>query len=163
MTLQEIAQIAAICGVVASFVYVAIQIRNNARAVRASSFQQVASVFANMYWDLSKNADLCDLILRGGDDFESLERVEKARMRFNLTAFFRCAESLYFHGEMRTIQRETWAGIRENLRIMVERPGVQQAWNLIKGRFNPEFGTFVDSLAPVPPVRSDAAVASPAP
>jgi hypothetical protein len=50
---------------------------------------------------------------------------------------------------MRTIQPETWAGIRENLRIVVERPGARSAWDLIKGRFNPEFRAFVDGLAPV--------------
>jgi hypothetical protein len=148
MTLQEYAQIAAIFGVVVSFCYVAIQIRNNTRAVRAATFHQVATSFATMYWEFSKNAELCDLILRAGDDFGSLSRLEKARFRFNLTAFLRSAESIYFHGSMGTIQHQTWSGIRENLRITLARPGAQAAWALIKGRFNPEFSAFIDGMIP---------------
>lgn len=41
MTLQETAQILGGIGVIASLIYVAIQIRNNARAVRASTYHQV--------------------------------------------------------------------------------------------------------------------------
>ena len=153
MTLQELAQIGAVvggAGVIVSFFYVAIQIRNNTRAVRAATFQQVATTFSNVYFDLARSADLCSLVVRGGDDFDSLDRIEKARFRFNLTGFFRCAESVYFHGEMRTIAPETWLGIRENLKIVIERPGARAAWELIKNRFNPEFRDFVDGLAPSP-------------
>lgn len=41
MTLQETAQI---LGVIASIVYVGIQIRNNARALRAATYQQISVI-----------------------------------------------------------------------------------------------------------------------
>ena len=49
MSLQEFAWLGAAMsgvGVLASIIYVSIQIRNNTRAVRASAFQQVVNSFA---------------------------------------------------------------------------------------------------------------------
>lgn len=44
MTLQETLQILGGIGVIASLIYVAIQIRNNARAVRAATYHQVSTI-----------------------------------------------------------------------------------------------------------------------
>ena len=41
MTLQETLQILGGIGVIASMIYVGIQIRNNARALRAATYQQL--------------------------------------------------------------------------------------------------------------------------
>ncbi len=44
MTLQELAQILGGIGVIASIIYVGIQIRNNARAMRAATYQQLSVI-----------------------------------------------------------------------------------------------------------------------
>ena len=89
MTLQEIIQILGGVGVVASIVYVAVQIRNNARAVRAATYHQLSSGTIRAWMDLASNGELCSMVLRGGDDFASLDRWEKARFRFLLMAYLR--------------------------------------------------------------------------
>jgi hypothetical protein len=150
MSLQDFAQLSAIVGglgVIASFFYVAIQIRNNTRAVGSATLQQVSNTFAAMSWDLARDSDLCNLVIRGGDDFDSLDRVEKARFRFHLLSLLRSAESAYFHGELRTLRPEMWTGIRESVRVILEQPGGQKAWTLIKPRFASEFQNYVDGLA----------------
>ena len=48
-------------GVLASIIYVSIQIRNNTRAVRASAFQQVVNSFAAISFDIAKDKKLVDL------------------------------------------------------------------------------------------------------
>ena len=97
MTLQELAQIGGIIGVVASLIYVAIQIRNNARATRAATFQQLSSAMASDWSDMARNPEMVGLVLRGGDDFESLNRVEKSRMRFFLMGYCRRFENAFLH------------------------------------------------------------------
>ena len=64
MSLQELAEIGAAMsgvGVIASVIYLSIQISNNTRAVRASAFQQVVNSFAAISFDIAKDRDLVDL------------------------------------------------------------------------------------------------------
>jgi hypothetical protein len=82
MSLQELAELGAAMsgvGVVASVIYVSIQIRHNTRAVRASAFQQVVNSFASISFDIAKDKNLVDLYLRAGGDFLVLSEVERAQ------------------------------------------------------------------------------------
>lgn len=96
MTLQEFAQLGGAIGgigVVMSFIYFAVQIRNNTRALRAATFQPLVASLAGQLDDLARNRELCNLLLRGGDDFEVLDRIDKARFRFHLMSFMRRMEN----------------------------------------------------------------------
>lgn len=82
MSLQELAELGAAMsgvGVIASVIYVSIQIRHNTRAVRASAFQQVVNSFAAISFDIAKDKNLVDLYLRAGRNFASLSVVEQAQ------------------------------------------------------------------------------------
>jgi hypothetical protein len=82
VTLQETLQILGGIGVIASIVYVGIQIRNNARALRAATYQQLSVISMQGWMALAQNGETTEVLLRGFDDFHSLSRVEKARFRF---------------------------------------------------------------------------------
>lgn len=147
MTLQEFAQLGGAIGgmgVISSFIYVAIQIRNNTKAVRAGTFQQLVASLVVQLDDLARNRDLCDLVLRGGDDFNSLDRVDKARFRFHLMSFMRRIENAYMQHKIGTLKDENWSGLRSTLNAVFSSPGQRTAWPLIKSRMNPEFRTYVD-------------------
>ncbi len=89
MTLQQLAQILGAIGVIASLIYVAIQIRNYARAVRAATYQQLSASLAAMWMNLSTNQEWLGKMLRGGADFEALNRMEKATFRMGLMSYLR--------------------------------------------------------------------------
>ena len=82
MTLQETLQILGGIGVIASMIYVGIQIRNNARALRASTYQQISVISMQGWLAMAHNGETTGIMLHGMDDFSSLNRVEKARFRF---------------------------------------------------------------------------------
>ena len=107
MTLQELAQIGGLVGVIASLIYVAIQIRNNSRATRAATFQQLSYAMASDWLDVARNPEMAGLILRGSDDFESLNRIEKSRMRFFLMAYCRRFENAFFQHKVGTLTAGT--------------------------------------------------------
>jgi len=79
--------------VIASFTYAAVQIRNSARAVRAARLQQLFGVMAGAWDSRANNGELCSIVLRGGDDFLSLDRVERTRFRLFLMAYARGFEN----------------------------------------------------------------------
>lgn len=146
MTLQETAQILGGMGVIASMIYVGIQIRNNARAVRAATYQQVsASLSANLDV-LFQNAEACSLVLRGGDDFNSLDRLEKARYRFSLMAMMRRYGNAWFQYRIGTLRSEDWQQVSANLEALFSVPGNAVAWQRMKSRFPADFRSFTDSM-----------------
>jgi hypothetical protein len=98
MSLQEFAWLGATMigvGVLASIIYVSIQIRNNTRVVRASAFQQVINSFAGISFDIAKDKKLVDLYLRAGKDFGSLGALERAQHSLMLLSFLRRAENVF--------------------------------------------------------------------
>jgi hypothetical protein len=144
MTLQETVQILGGIGVIASMIYVGIQIRNNARAVRAATFQQLSASFSANLDVLFQNAEACSLALRGGDDFDSLDRLEKARYRFSLMAMMRRYGNAWFQHRIGTLRSDDWQSIAAPLDSLFSVPGNAVAWQLMKSRFPADFRSFID-------------------
>ena len=133
-------------GVLMSVIYVSIQIRNNTRAVRTSTFQQVVNSFAAISFDIAKDKNLVDLYMRAGRDFASLNELERAQYSLMLLSFLRRAENVFFQTEIRMLYTEHWSGIRDSIKAIMTAPGAQACWIEIKNRLNPEFRAFIDEL-----------------
>ncbi len=149
MSLQELASLGAAMsgvGVIASVIYVSIQILHNTRAVRASAFQQVVNSFAAISFDIAKDKNLVELYLRAGRDFASLGEVERAQYSLMLLSFLRRAENVFFQSEIHMLQTQHWSGIRDSIKAITTPPGARTCWGEIKNRVNPEFRAFVDGL-----------------
>ena len=159
MTLQETAQILGGIGVIASLIYVAIQIRNNARAVRAATYHQVSNTFIS-HWDaLARDAETLSVMLRGSKDFASLsDNVELPRYYLNSMASMRRFENAWFQYKVGVLKEADWQAIAYDLDSLFAYPGVRMAWDGIKNRSSIEFRKYVDevsnrqaALAPPPP------------
>ncbi len=149
MTLEQFAWLGNILGglgVIATVIYMSIEIRNNTSAVRASAFQQVVNSFASISFDIAKDKDLTDLFLRGGRNLAALSEVEQTQYNFMLLSFLRRAENVYFQSEVRTLHDRHWSGIRASIEWVMASPGARASWSEIKTRFNPQFSTFIDGL-----------------
>ena len=149
MTLEQIyyvSQTVAVFAILGSLFYLNIQVRDNARAARATSFEQIATSMTNQWDELSRNPELCSLVLRGGDDFEALDRVEKARLRFFLMARVRRYESAWFQHEVGILKAENWHAIASDMEPAFTQPGFRAAWRLIRLRSSPKFRVFVDAV-----------------
>ena len=65
-------------------------------------------------------------------------------MGFLLT-FFRRAESMFFHSEQGTLQRDSWHGIGVTLqRVLADKPS-ERWWSENAPRFNPTFRAYVET------------------
>lgn len=146
MTLQETAQILGGIGVIASIIYVGIQIRNNARSLRASTYQQLSVTSMQAWLSMGHNGETVDIMLRGMDDFSSLGRVEKARMRFILMSYAKGFENAWFQHKIGTLHAGDWMAATSDLHSFFSTPGSHVVWQIVKSRFNPEFVAFVDAI-----------------
>lgn len=159
MTLQETAQILGGIGVIASLIYVAVQIRNNARAVRAATYHQVSNTFISLWDSLARDSETLSVVLRGGRDFASLtDHVEQSRFYLQNMASMRRFENAWFQYKVGVLKETDWQAIAYDMDSIFAHPGTRFAWEGIKNRSSIEFRKYVDevskrqaALAPPPP------------
>ena len=75
----NMAEAVAAVAVVISLVYLAIQIRQNTKAVRASSYQEVANGVTNFNSSLAQNKEMARIYLKGNEDPKQLSPEESLR------------------------------------------------------------------------------------
>lgn len=143
-TPTEIAEIVGATGIILSLIYAAWQLRLNARDTRTAIFVEVTASFAEHWHELSMNAEMVDLMIRGTDDFDGLDRVEKARMRFFVMSYARRYENAWFAHRVGILNKNDWKGIDGDIHVVASLPGWVTAWQLVKNRCSPEFQDFVD-------------------
>lgn len=159
MTLQETAQILGGIGVIASIVYVGIQIRNNARAVRAATYLQVSNTFISYWAGLAGDAETLSVLLRGSRDFASLtDNVDLSRYYLSSMANMRRFENAWFQYKVGVLKQSDWQTIAYDMDSLFAYPGTRMAWEGIKNRSSIEFRAYVDEVskrqeaaAPPPP------------
>lgn len=132
-------------GVVVSLVYLAFQTRQNTRAVRVASFHQVIDSFSEVSLAVFQDPSLVSLMMRARSDPESFTPEDTVRYEFFLLTFFRRAESMFFHSEQGTLQRDSWHGIGVTLqRVLADKPS-ERWWSENAPRFNPTFRAYVET------------------
>ena len=131
-------------GVVASLVYLALQTRQNTRAVRSASFHQVADSFSAVSLAVFQDPSLVSLLTRARSDSESFTPEDTARYSFFLLTLFRRAEGMFLQSEQGTLQRESWHGIHITLENTLGSPSGHRWWSEAAQRFDPAFRAYVE-------------------
>ena len=146
MTLQEILQVIGGVGVIGSLIYLGIQIRNNSRALRAATILQISHTMQGALFNMASNEEMTSLVLRGGDNFSLLSRVEKARFRFHGMFILSINQNVYIQHKIGTLTNSDWDSFNKDLDTYFDMKGARQAWQHYKARFNPEFQAYVDAI-----------------
>jgi hypothetical protein len=148
VTLQDLGSIGEFVAAIATLItliYLAAQIRQNTRAVRSSAFQQIVDSLSGISLEIGLNREVSEILDRANSDFASLNGLERRRHWSVLLSLFRRAESVFFQSEQGTLQAESWEGIREFLRSVLEGQGARQFWDENSFAFNSRFRRFVET------------------
>jgi hypothetical protein len=153
MSLEQLASLGAAMsgvGVMMSFIYFAVEVHHNTRAVRASAFQQVINSFAGVSFDVARDRSLVDLFVRASRNFGTLDEVEQTQFTYMMISYLRRAESVFFQTEIHMFTSAHWSGIRNSIKAVLTPPGARDCWNRMKDRLNPEFRDFIEKLIAAP-------------
>ena len=120
MTLEDLGNVGEFIAAIATLVtliYLAVQIRQNTRAVRSTAFQQVVDSFSEISLELGLNREISEIFNRADSGLSSLDAVERRRHQYILLSFFRRAESVFFQSDQGTLEAGNWEGIRESVGV----------------------------------------------
>ncbi len=72
---------------------------------------------------MGNNGETAGIMLRGMDDFTSLNRVEKARVHFILMSFAKGHENAWFQNKIGTLHEGDWKATLSDLHSFFSVPG----------------------------------------
>ena len=138
MSLEQIsfaAQIVSAIAIIASLIFVGMQVRQATQAVRNSSSQAHSAIYTQIVSTLIENADFASIWRRGLADPSAIDEDEWIRFVAYVSALFRFYEASrvqWLHGQL---DEEHWQTIEGQIKTLGAQPGVE-AWWKIRGHWH---------------------------
>jgi hypothetical protein len=147
-TVNSIAQLVAAIGVIASLFYLAAQIRQNTRSMRAVVVDALTRGIAEI---LSvQTPEVLRSLMRVVENLEDASEEDRLRALPQVFALFKLFENAWFQQRQATLDPEQWQGWDAYIRTYYHRPGVKSWWVMRRGAFAPGFRNYLESTEPVP-------------
>lgn len=149
MTLQDWADVSQIIGaiaVVASLLFVGVQLRQNTKAVRAQTSQAHAVGYQQIIAGIAENGEVASIWRRGLADYDSLDPDERVRLLAFTSTLFRFYESSQVQMLRGMLDAEHWHTIEQQVSDLVTQPGIQAWWKLRRHWHSARFRDWIDAL-----------------
>lgn len=115
-------------GVIVSLLYLAVQIRGDARSKRAAAVHDQSNAYRDFLQMIASDAELADIYHRGLQDFGSLEAGDLVRFTSALGSLFRVFDEAYFQWKEGHLDDPVWHGFEAPMADMMAYPGVRDWW-----------------------------------
>jgi len=144
VTKRAVSQLLAAVGVIISQIVLAMQLRQNTNAVRASSIQNLVQSLSANAQTWVENESLIAIALTANSNPEQLTDVEVARLHFWFVMAIRRFEGVYFQRSLGLVDDAFIEGVeRSHVSIIGSKSG-RVWWNSAKEIFNSGFLSYVD-------------------
>ncbi len=144
--LAAVGQLAAVVIGIPSFVYLAIQIREQTRERRHAAINTLAGQWGELVKSLSDSSEFSAIYLRGLQSFSELDPVSKVRLSAFLGRFFKNFEGMYFYRRDGVLGASLWEEIERTMKDLLAYPGTRQWWETRKHWHTDEFAGVVDEI-----------------
>ncbi len=141
-------EIVGAAAVVASLVYLAVQIRIQNRESRMSSMHDISVGYRDALAAMAEGG-MADLFAKAIDDYESLTRPEMLRLIAAVSRLYRVWEEAYLLYESGYLAKRTWETMLRQFNGYNSVRPFYEVWAIRKQYFDNEFREFVGGLDPV--------------
>lgn len=142
-----VAEILGAVAVVASVIYLAIQIRDQNRESRISAVHDVLEAYRNQLSILTDES-FSRLYVRGLSDFSDVDAAERMRLSSGVHGVFRVWEEAFFLRKESRLDDNHWAGMDRLCADLMASDIGAHAWSRGKQGYSAEFQDYVDSREP---------------
>ena len=138
-----VGEVAGAVGVIISLLYLAVQIRGDARAKRAATVHDQSAAYRDLLEMLATDEELSKVYLRGLRDLGSIDDSEFVRFSSALGFMFRVFEEAFFQWQEGNLDAHLWNGYESPIADMLAYPGTQEWWSTRSHWYSPQFRDFV--------------------
>jgi len=140
-----IGEVLGAAGVIISLVYLAVQIRADARAKRASAVHEQSDAYRDFLQTLATDETLSGIYLRGLRDYGSLRDAELIRFTSVIGFLFRVFDEAFFQWQEGTLDSQLWQGFEAPMADMLAYPGVKEWWSTRAHWYSAPFREMIDT------------------
>lgn len=149
MTLAEISQISQSIGsaaVVASLIFVGIQIHHNTKTTQAASHHAVSESLnkINLLW--ARNGEVARIWISGLHDRHALTPDERWRFDSTVRAYLHVCETMYTQAKLGAGDRSIVAAEENGIKTVFSSVGVREWWAENPFGFSTEFRNYIERL-----------------
>ena len=146
----QISQTVSSVAVVASFLFVGFQIRQNIKATRAASHHAVSEALnrLNLLW--AQESEVTRIWLLGMNDRQALTPVERWRFDSMVRAYLHVCETMYTQADLGAGDPGIVAAEEDGIRMVFSSESVKDWWATNPYGFSTDFRKYVDTLIEAP-------------
>lgn len=142
--LGNIGELVGAIGVICTLAYLAVQIRQNTRALKATSHQETTREASDFTAQIAGDAEVARIYRIGSRDWSALDEDERVRFSMLMFRVFFNFQNLYSLQESDNIDQEYWESQRKVMLWFMEQPGIRHWWGIAKGRLREGFVEYMD-------------------
>jgi hypothetical protein len=147
-TISAIAQLTAAIGVIASLFYLAAQIRQNTRSMRAMVVDSLAHSIADVIRPMAEDRELMRAFHVVVEDWHGATEEDRMRALPLFFSTFKLFENAWFQQRQGALDPHQWLGWDAYIRMYYHRPGVKEWWQARKAAFAPNFREYIELSQP---------------
>lgn len=139
-----IAELIGAIGVVASLVYLGIQLRQNSKTISEEIFQSLLNNYHGAMDNLISDRAVNRIWHLGLRDFDALDADDKRLWLTQMHASLRRYENIILQSQKYPVNKGVIAGIQNQWHWLLNQPGARKFWPKAYGVYSDEFVKFVE-------------------
>ena len=142
MTIGEIGSIGELVGAiatVATLIYLAIQVRQNTKALSSQTFQQISAQMGQNIETITTNSELAEILVKAMTGVEDLTPIERMRLQGIFVMSMRRIEAVYVHCQLGSIENELAEGFELSLLPLLTTTEGSRWWKTAQTTFHKSF------------------------
>ena len=146
MDIMELGAIGELVGgvaVIASLVYVGLQVRQNTGMVKMSAMQSIVRGGVEHNNRIADNADLADMLVRAVEDSDSLSNVDQIRLSSHIVTLYHHLDAAFHMHRSGLLDAETWGKFAYEVPLWMNLPFIREWFEAEKLRLTPSFREYV--------------------
>jgi hypothetical protein len=147
VTITELGSLGELIAAVATVVtlaYLALQIRQNTRAIRGSATRESLDLLNSAHQPMLNNPELGSRFFRGLTNPDSLSEDEAAQFTLALYTVVGTFQTLFFQRQQALLDRDIFDHQTRALVTYFYTPGGKRWWDSVASQFTPQFRDFIN-------------------
>ena len=146
MSAKAVRETVGFIGVIASLVFVGLEIRQNTQAAQAAAIQESINVARQQIQMYALDAEANRIQMIGRESLDALTAEEEERYRWMLLSFFWGMQGLYRQWDLGVLPNEEWEAWYRVICLNIGNAGTRQVWDSgTFAHYTPDFRTKVES------------------
>jgi hypothetical protein len=132
--------------VVATLVYLAVQLRQTRYSIQSSSLQNALGYMNQANFLVAGNGEFSEIATTGWFDPDSLNQAQFLRFGAYLTGIFHVFQHLYLDSQKGLVDEKVWLGEQQAMLGILATSGARKWWTEFPIPYTDDFRGYVDSI-----------------